>query len=464
MGADKQVAGGESCVRRFLTLLCVMTIAECLKCLIQALSRNEREGVVKHLAVGCDAYRFYLIFGGNFLWRMLNGIPASHLQIDQLILEEGVARAVLRAPEIGKWSTVWLKQTDEVWQVTAAYPFRPEEMADDAQLPDDLCDLLCGRISFRIDCQDAGLTRFLSDVHGEWKRTTRPTQAFDSEKNSIFDITDHLWTRRMLWNDLRQRGYDTVHFRTTMNSDVYVCSDGRASRRVAVKMLHNTNPEIKEKFLNEIKILESLKHHPSVPRILFSATADGYPYFGSEWATGKLLDEEILKSPSWSLQERVRIMMNLARVIRDFRRCNVIHRDLATDHIFVRANLELSIIDFGMSSFLHQLSPEKYQAAHNKELRNFGLIMCYLLIEKPRPSFGSPEMCLNAWDEAMAQLRFLTLPPQLIRIIERTVAVDPACNLITRNEQPPYSKVEEILAALEQVSSVSQVESSDAVA
>jgi serine/threonine protein kinase len=221
---------------------------------------------------------------------------------------------------------------------------------------------------------------------------------------------------------------------------------------------------MKEKFLNEIKILESLRDHPSVPRILFSATADGYPYFGSEWASGKLVDEEILKSPGWSLHERVRIMMSLARVIRDFRRCNVIHRDLSTDHIFVRGNFELSVIDFGMSSFLHQLSPEKYQAAHSNELRNFGLIMCYLLIEKPRPTFGSPGLCLNAWDPAMARLRASTVPPELVRIIERTVAADPACSRITRNDEPPYSKVEEILAALEQVSSVLQVESSDAVA
>lgn len=94
----------------------------------------------------------------------------------------------------------------------------------------------------------------------------------------------------------------------------------------------------------------------------------------------------------------------------------------------------------------------------------FGLIMCYLLIEEPRPSFGSPEMCLNAWDEAMARLRALTVPPELVRIIERTVAVDPACSFITRNDEPPYSKVEEIFAALEQVSRVLQVESSDAVA
>lgn len=47
--------------------------------------------------------------------------------------------------------------------------------------------------------------------------------------------------------------------------------------------------------------------------------------------------------------------------------------------------------------------------------------------------------------------------------IERTVAVDPACSFITRNDKPPYSKVEEIFAALEQVSNVLQVESSDAV-
>ena len=151
-------------------------------------------------------------------------------------------------------------------------------------------------------------------------------------------------------------------------------------------------------------------------------------------------------------------------VIGDFRRCNVIHRDLATDHIFVKENFELSVIDFGMSSFLDQLSPEKSELAHSRELRNFGLIMCYLVIEDPRPSFGSPENCLNAWEEALIRLRALTVPPELIRIIERTVSIDPACSLITRNEEPPYSTVEEIFAALEQVSSVLQVESSGAVA
>ena len=441
-----------------------MEIAECLKCLIQALSRNDHEEVIKRLAVGCDAYRFYLIFGSNFLWRMLNGSPACDLQVDDLRLEGGVARAVLRAPDIGKWSMVWLKQADEVWQVTAAYPFGPEEWAENGDLPEDVCDLLSGRISFAIDCQDAGLTRFLNDVYIEWKRTTGSTQAFDSKESSIFDITDHLWPRRMLWNDLRQMGYDAVPFRTTMNSEVYVGSNGSGSRRVAVKMLHNTRPEMKEKFLNEIRILESLSHHPSVPRILFSANADGYPYLGSEWAKGKLLEEEILGSPDWTIQERVQIMMNLARVMRDFGRCNVIHRDLATDHIFVRENFELSVIDFGMSSFLHQLSPEKYQAAHNMELRNFGLIMCYLLIEEPRPSFGSPEIWLNTWDKAMARLRESVVPPELVRIVERTVAADPACSLITQNDEPPYSSVEEILAALEQVSSVLEVESSDPVA
>src|ERR1044072_5034629 len=117
-----------------------MEIAECLKGLIQALSRNEPEDVIKRLAVGCDAYRFYLIFGGDFLWRMLNDIPADHLQLDHLVLEEGVARAVLRASD--KWSTVWLKQTDEVWQVTAAYPFRPEELDENGELPEDLHHLL----------------------------------------------------------------------------------------------------------------------------------------------------------------------------------------------------------------------------------------------------------------------------------------------------------------------------------
>src|SRR5262249_19003754 len=128
--------------------------------------------------------------------------------------------------------------------------------------------------------------------------------------------------------------------------------------------------------------------------------------------------------------------------------------DLATDHIFVRDNFELSVIDFGMSSFLHRLSHEKYRSAHNEELRNFGLVMCYLLIENPMLSFGSPELCMNVWGEAMSRLRAMVVSPELVEIIERSVAADLACRPITTNGKPPYSEVADIFTALEQVSSL----------
>jgi hypothetical protein len=89
-----------------------------------------------------------------------------------------------------------------------------------------------------------------------------------------------------------------------------------------------------------------------------------------------------------------------------------------------------------------------------KRLRRGSVVLqldSYLL--EPRDDREGTKLHFNA----------LTVSPELIRIIERTVAVDPACSLITRNDKPPYSKVEEIFAALEQVSSVLQVESSDAV-
>jgi hypothetical protein len=89
--------------------------------------------------------------------------------------------------------------------------------------------------------------------------------------------------------------------------------------------------------------------------------------------------------------------------------------------------------------------------------------MCYLLIEEPSQAFGSLEMCLNAWGEAMTRLRALTVPQELIRIVERTVAVDPLVVSSRATTNLPIRKWEEILAALEQVSSVLEVESSDAV-
>jgi hypothetical protein len=48
------------------------------------------------------------------------------------------------------------------WQIGAdAVDLVNPVVLKNAHMPEDLRDLLCGRISFRINCQDAGLTRFL---------------------------------------------------------------------------------------------------------------------------------------------------------------------------------------------------------------------------------------------------------------------------------------------------------------
>jgi hypothetical protein len=55
----------------------------------------------------------------------------------------------------------------------------------------------------------------------------------------------------------------------------------------------------------------------------------------------------------------------------------------------------------------------------------------------------------------------LTVPPELVRI---TVAIDPACSLITGKRKAALFDSGELFAPLEQVSSVLLVESSDTVA
>ena len=423
---------------------------------VNAVSNSESEGILKHLALDSDLSRFYQIFGGDPLRLMLNRIPGDNVRISQVTQNGHTAQALLCSSDLQRGSTVLLRKSDRTWQISDAYPVKPYHEDDAGQLSEELVGFLSGTTLLSVDGCGADLSRFLRDVyHRARERLTCALSEYSGQITSIFEMTNYLWTRKVLWGELQEIGYDAAVYHTTKNNDIYVGVEKHTSRRIAIKLLRNTEEEMREKFHNEISILGSLRQQPCVPTILFSGTIEGFPYFGSHWALGKLLEHEILKSPGWSISERVQIVINIVRATRDLRTHNVIHRDVATDHVFVRDDFEISIIDFGMASFLHNLEPERLRVAHNKEMRNLGLIMCYLLVEKPQPLFGSASDCVNYWAASLDQLRSTDVPSELIGIVERAVAADPECSSITFNDNhPPYKEIEELLIDIEQASTV----------
>lgn len=428
-------------------------IHTCLRSFMNAVSNSESEGILKYLAVDSDLSRFYQIFGCDSLRLMLNRIPGDNVRISQVARNGHTAQALLCSSDLQRWSTVYLRKLDGTWQITDAYPVKPYDKGELGQLSEDLLGFLRGTMSLSVDCRDADLTRFLRDVYNQAReRLTCAPDDYGGQPASIFEMTNYLWTRKVLWGELRKIGYNPAVYHTTKNNDIYVCFEKHTSRHIAIKLLRNTKPGMREKFLNEISILDSLRQHPCVPTLLLSGVVEGFPYFGCEWALGSPLEREILKSPDWSIRERLQIMINIARALLDFRAKNVIHRDVATDHVFVRDDNEISIIDFGMASFLHDIDPEQLSVANYKEMRNLGLIMCNLLVEKPQPLFGSAGECINAWSVSLDQLRATDTSTELIRIVERAVAADPECQSITSNDKLPYKEIEELLIDIEHAS------------
>jgi hypothetical protein len=422
---------------------------------MNAVSNSDSEELLKSLALDSDLSRFYQIFGSDSLQLMLNRILGNNARISQVIQNGRTAQALLCTPDLQTRSTVSLRESDGAWQITEAYPVGPDDKDNVGQPSEELLGFLRGATLLSVDCHDANLTRFLRDVYRrarEWLTDAPPD--YGGQLTSIFEMTNYLWTRKVLWDELQKIGYDTAAYHTTKNNDIYVGFEKQTSRRIAIKLLRNTEPGMEEKFLNEINILSSLKQHPCVATILFSGTVEGFPYFGSDWALGNLLEHEIVKSRGWSIRERMQIVINIVRAIRDFRTNNIIHRDIATDHVFVRDDYEISIIDFGMASFLHHMDPEQLRIAHYKEMRNLGLIACYLLVDKPQQLFGSAWECINAWAASLNKLRATDVTTELIRIVERAVAADPECHSITSHDQPPYKEIEELLIDIEHASNL----------
>ncbi|HEX5733176.1 MAG TPA: protein kinase [Blastocatellia bacterium] len=420
---------------------------------MNAVSNSEAEGIMKYLAQDSDLGRFYQIFGCDSLRLMLNSTPGQNVRISQVTQDGETAEALLCSPDLQRWSTVCLRKLDGTWQITDAFPVKSDDIDGLGQLPEELLDFIRGKTLLNVDCGDADLTRFLRAVYRQAREFLVCADSdYSGKVTSIFEMTEYLWTRKMLWGKLQKMRYDAAVYITTMNNDIYVGVEKHTSRRIAIKLLRNTKQRMREKFLNEINILDSLRQHSCVPTILFSGTVEGYPYFGSDWALGNPLEDELRKSPGWSIRERVQVMINIARAIRDLRTQNVIHRDVATDHVFVRDNFEISIIDFGMASFLHDLDPEKFRVAHRKEIRNFGLLACYLLVNDSQPLFGSAGKCINTWAASLDRLRATDISRELIRIVERAVAADPECRSITFNDKPPYEDIGELLIDIEHAS------------
>jgi len=136
---------------------------------------------------------------------------------------------------------------------------------------------------------------------------------------------------------------------------VYLGEHTKLGRKVAIKELHEAltvNPQFRERFINEAKILAKLSHHNIVTIYDFIDIKNKY-YIIMEYIDGLTLDQLLEKGPQEFSQDRVvRLFRQVLSAFGYAHRQGIIHRDIKPSNVIVGRNDTAKILDFGIAKII----------------------------------------------------------------------------------------------------------------
>jgi len=129
--------------------------------------------------------------------------------------------------------------------------------------------------------------------------------------------------------------------------------DGSFEREVAIKIsaISNVSDKMHERFQLEQSLLASL-NHPNIAQ-LFDArvTEEGWPYFVMEHVDGGPVDE-YCETADLSLNDRVRLFIDIVDAVAYAHSRLVVHRDLKPSNVLVTSDGRAKLLDFGIAKLL----------------------------------------------------------------------------------------------------------------
>jgi serine/threonine-protein kinase len=162
---------------------------------------------------------------------------------------------------------------------------------------------------------------------------------------------------------------------------VYLATDARYQRRVAIKILHPAlSRELgMERFLREIGIAARLQHPHIVP-LHDSGDAGGMPYYVMPFIEGESLRDQLARERQLPMERVLAITRDIAAALDHAHSHGVIHRDIKPGNVLLRENAAL-IADFGVAWAV--------EAGESERLTSSGLVL-------GTPAYMSPEQAAGA--------------------------------------------------------------------
>ncbi len=228
------------------------------------------------------------------------------------------------------------ERLEALWHAADASPGEgrtepPDDAVADADLRMEMASLLsCSKEA------EAFFQRFASAVDGA--AAALGSGGFD-EVGQLERLRTALSSRYTLERELGRGGMSTV----------YLADDLRHQRKVAVKVLR---PELAitlgpDRFFREIQVTAGLDH-PHILALLDSGEADGILYYVMPWVAGESLRERLRRESRLTIDDAVRIALEVADALDYAHRKDVVHRDIKPENILL-ADGHARVADFGIA-------------------------------------------------------------------------------------------------------------------
>ncbi len=212
-------------------------------------------------------------------------------------------------------------------------------------------------------------------------------------------------------------------------SKVYLATDKKLGRRVAVKMLSLSSPQNQQDALHEARLLARF-NHPHIVQIYDVLESDGQVCLEMEYVQGATL-QHYTKTHILSIEQKIELLSHIADGLAAAHQQNILHLDLKPGNILVNDQGVAKIADFGISQLedtsssaancsygsLTAMSPEQLRSEPldtRSDLFSFGLI-AYQLLAGTHPYSGQAE---DQSDKSIAeQIKYQPLQASAKRIL-----------------------------------------------
>ena len=132
---------------------------------------------------------------------------------------------------------------------------------------------------------------------------------------------------------------------------VYLASDRRLTRTVAIKVMHDSlggDPEFVTRFDREARAAARLSH-PNVVAVFDQGIDAGRPYIVMEYVEGCTLRHLITREAPMSPERALDLLLPVITAVAAAHEAGIIHRDIKPENVLIAERGQIKVADFGLA-------------------------------------------------------------------------------------------------------------------